>query len=791
MMNVRRLLAGALAAALLCPAMTAAPAAAAAPSAFVDVTDPQVGEAAELLRLLGIVNGTGEGYFTPGGTLTRAEFCKLAIEAMGLGGEAAAQSSRTIFLDVKGDHWARGYINLAASTAIGGEGGDKLMVGKGDGTFGPYDVVTFSQAVTILMRVLGYSAKDVASGSTWYDGYLATAASIGLTQGVALKHSDTVTRGQAALLFKNMLFLPANGGEEPYLTALGGQVLPEGVLVSLDAAAVDGTDGGVQVITGAESAVYKTDHAPFDPTLLGSRVSLALDKSKKVVAILPAEGGKQRTVTVSEAEAGWLSTSQGERIILTAETPVYKNGEAKTWKDVYLDLKSGSTVTVFYNPSGKLAYLFLVGEGSDQAAAVAYTTGGNPFRALTGEESSFRVVKNGGEAALGDIRQYDAATWDSRSKTLYVSDLRLTGIYEAVAPSPVCPTSVTVMGATLSVLPCAYEALEGFKLGDRVTFLLTSEGKVAGAVSPEKAGSTTVGVVVETGESFAKVKPMMDIRGADGQEVYLQGDVKWGSQVALEMMGRVVTVSSARIGSITVSPLKASGAAADLNVAERTLGSKKLADGVFLYERAGTGAGAEISLSQLTQKTVKAEDISYVGTDYAGRVNILVLSDVTGDLYTYGVARCRETQGSSGIQGTTYYYSTVSVEHGEGALTPACVDGGRLGKEGELAGVIVTSEEVDGGRRLGGYVKLQSASGVRRSAFNLYEDWTGEETAPMGTVTVSGKIYPIAGNVVCYHRTSRRWFKDLQEARTYAAELTVCFDRAPEEGGKIRMVIVE
>ena len=103
-MKIKRFLAGLLAAALLCGLMAAVPASAAtggaSASGFTDITDPAVAEAAEVLRLLGVVNGTGGTLFNPGGTLTRAEFCKMAIEIMGKGEEASAQMNRTIFLDV-------------------------------------------------------------------------------------------------------------------------------------------------------------------------------------------------------------------------------------------------------------------------------------------------------------------------------------------------------------------------------------------------------------------------------------------------------------------------------------------------------------------------------------------------------------------------------------------------------------------------------------------------------------------------------------------------------------------
>ena len=172
-MKPKRLIACLLTAALLA-GLLVFPASAAGLSAFSDITDPQVAEAAEVLRVLGIVDGTGGGAFNPGRTLTRAEFCKMVIEIMGKGEQEPAQRNRTIFLDVKSTHWARGYINLAASTTVGsaqeGQLATRLIMGAGDGKFYPERAITFGEAVTILMRVLGYGNSDVATGVNWYDG---------------------------------------------------------------------------------------------------------------------------------------------------------------------------------------------------------------------------------------------------------------------------------------------------------------------------------------------------------------------------------------------------------------------------------------------------------------------------------------------------------------------------------------------------------------------------------------------------------------------------------------------
>ena len=128
-MRFRRFLSGLLTAALVVGLLVLPPASAAGTSGFTDIADARTADAAEMLRLLGVVDGTGGTSFKPGGTLTRAEFCKMTVEIMGRGDEEPAQRSRTIFTDVGPTYWARGYVNLASSITIGGGTGEDASAG--------------------------------------------------------------------------------------------------------------------------------------------------------------------------------------------------------------------------------------------------------------------------------------------------------------------------------------------------------------------------------------------------------------------------------------------------------------------------------------------------------------------------------------------------------------------------------------------------------------------------------------------------------------------------------------
>ena len=88
-----------------------------------------------------MLNGYADGSFRPDGTITRAEFCALLCQAMGLRLPAQAYH----FTDVAEDAWYNVYIQGAV--------GAGYMNGVGEGRFDPQGLVTHEQMITVLGRM--------------------------------------------------------------------------------------------------------------------------------------------------------------------------------------------------------------------------------------------------------------------------------------------------------------------------------------------------------------------------------------------------------------------------------------------------------------------------------------------------------------------------------------------------------------------------------------------------------------------------------------------------------------
>ena len=116
-MKLKRLISWLLASALAA-SLAVMPIGAAGTSSFGDISDRETAVNADILRLMGVVSGTGGNQFNPNGTLTRAEFCTMVVKFMQQGDQVPIHATRTIFSDVTSKHWAQGYVNLAASLTV-------------------------------------------------------------------------------------------------------------------------------------------------------------------------------------------------------------------------------------------------------------------------------------------------------------------------------------------------------------------------------------------------------------------------------------------------------------------------------------------------------------------------------------------------------------------------------------------------------------------------------------------------------------------------------------------------
>ena len=689
-------------------------------TAFSDVTNSASVTAIETLRLMGVLDGYGNGTFRPNGTLTRAQFCKMAVYARNAATQLGNYSSTTIFPDVKPSHWAASYINLASK-------GQKIIAGYADGYFHPDRAVTYAQAVTILMRVLGYT--DEVIGGVWPDGYLAQAQTVGLSKGLNLAAGAKLTRENAATLFYNLLHCKTKDGKT-YVSTIGTPI-ENAVLVSSSATAANGTSGCMQLASGT---IYPMANKTSSGILNGRKGTLVLDSAGNALTFVPDNTGSSIIVMVADKSATLLTDSNGRKYVMTSDVPVYNNGAQTTWGTSYSWLGAGTTVTLYTSAAGSVDYV-IVGGGSTSNKAVVIGMQGSTvgLSALAGT-SGYTIFKDGVAATTGDLRQNDVATYSSATNTIRVCDNKLSGIYEKCSPNPTEPTSITVMKHPFTVLPSAWDSLSKFKLGDQITLLLTEDNQVAGAISGNSGN--VLGIATSVTSSKATVELLCGIK--------VEGTVAMSENTASQLNGSLVNVSSGKKDYLTLTR-PTSNVSGTLDVTAKKLGNTALRDNVIIYQRDNAGKLSIVSLSSLTNATIPASEIIYAGTDWAGRVNVLVLGDAYGGTYLFGLA---DYVASYTDSSSVFHPGTLKLTYGNG-----------LSKTFET-GYAIPDDTFVGltfeGSSLTGYVSLTKISGISNNA------WLGETA-----VTAGGVTYIVPASVLCYNRANNSWMT-LSEAHAFA-----------------------
>jgi hypothetical protein len=172
-------------------------------ASYPDVADTaSYAQAVEELSTLGVINGYDDGTFGPDNNITRAEFAKMTVYAMGTNEVEQANSAAgqdTQFTDVPGTHWAAGWVKQGTV--------DGFINGYSDTEFGPGDNITYAQAVKMLVCAVGYDAYAQKAGG-WPSGYLSYGVKLGITSGVKAATDEIVTRAQVAQMIDNAIKAP-------------------------------------------------------------------------------------------------------------------------------------------------------------------------------------------------------------------------------------------------------------------------------------------------------------------------------------------------------------------------------------------------------------------------------------------------------------------------------------------------------------------------------------------------------------------------------------------------------
>jgi hypothetical protein len=144
---------------------------------------------------LGIIEGFTDGTFRPSEPVNRAQFAAMITRALAIPESALAGFGTTTFNDTAGFGWAIRYLAFCQTRGI--------MIGDGHGNAMPGRTITVNEAVTMVLRAVGYVDHSSELVGRWPANFVALGQALNLYDD--LTTGVIIDRENAAILIFNAL----------------------------------------------------------------------------------------------------------------------------------------------------------------------------------------------------------------------------------------------------------------------------------------------------------------------------------------------------------------------------------------------------------------------------------------------------------------------------------------------------------------------------------------------------------------------------------------------------------
>ena len=320
-----------------------------------------------------------------------------------------------------------------------------------------------------------------------------------------------------------------------------------------------------------------------------------------------------------------------------------KPGETMNYEDCAALLYNALTANTASGSAYGTSLGFTVSNGQVDGSTVLMSSLQGPFVAGADTQLPFApaaVYRNDKVSPSAELNQYDVYYYSESLQTVWIYTRKAAGRITAVSPSASAPTAITVAGSSYTLGSTAVasqvSSLNGGGVGQVVTLLLGMNNEAAGIVTGQEADEVFYGVVQSATRSLveengADVLQNVSVLCTDGitrsvnVDKSLNFPTGWLVQITVNSDGESVKSISGKSTSGTV------------NADATALGNAQLADDVEILDTTSGGVAGTVRPSRLSGVTLSDSDVRYYTTNAAGQIDRLILKDVTGDLWKYGV----------------------------------------------------------------------------------------------------------------------------------------------------------
>ncbi len=714
------------------------------------------GEITELLSGLDIMVGDDYGNFELDSYVTRAQMAKIAVASSSYKNTVAIGLQFSPFSDVKGSYWGAPYIRAAVSAGI--------VNGYIDGTFRPDGTVTYEEAITMMLRVLGYTNEDF--GASYPYGQVGMAEGLNMTDGIEASLGMPLTRRDVAKLVCNSLDTKSKTTNQALISVHDCAFVED---VTIIASQTDDKSLGADEIS--TSAGKLRIDSSFNDNYVGCKGDMVIKNGKYFVAFSSDSAQtSDKYVVYSTLNDAILCYPDGnntniKQFRLSDSTTCYKDSVAYTYGTLRSQMEMGDIVRIRYRDNGEVDYISYSEGSLEGPIKVISESWMNSFDT----NSSTKIVRDGKQVAQSDVKANDILYYSSSLNMIMAYTQKVTGVYEDAIPSKDLPRSVVISGVTYEV-----EGVDAFNefsssgsinIGDTVTVLLGRDGeKIAGVATLNQSSGSTAGYVVGAGKKEFKnadnttyTSYYVDVVTVDGSiYTYPTG---FDKSSAVGTAARITLKDS----QATVGTLNGSSISGYVDCRNMTIGSKGVADDVKILDISdenGTDAPlySKSYMQRLDGLTLSPSNVIYYKLNSDGKVSELMLKNTTGDMYEYGLITSGYSKGKGygtiDIDGKAYNLSLTSLQFGKGARV------------------------------------VRNSSGSVKTAYTMSSYSVGQGNLSQQFATVGDKTYRLSDRVKVYRKNGQQFMQmSLNEAISGDYNYTCYYDKPEEKGGRIRVIV--
>lgn len=585
-----------------------------------------------LLSELGIMSGDPDGNMRLDDYVSRAEFVKVAVAASQYKNSVATNLAISPFPDVTYRHWAAPYVRVGVTGGI--------VTGYPDGTFKPDDTVLYEEAITIMLKVLGYENSDF--GAAWPAGQVGLADNLDMTDGVNSRSGEMINRRQVSRLVYNTLKTKPKNQASELISVFDSQIREDVTVIA--GSGEDSSIASDEIFT--TGGTYKIGGS-FDRSVIGMKGDAVINENNRMLAFIPdrtaTEAEEYVVYSVLDNKVMAYKNGSIRQIDIGDDTAAYKGKSQTTFGMLKSQLELGDRIRVSTTSGGDVDYV-TYGKGNIKGPV---TSIGGSYKTSWNLPSDVKYTRNGVTVSEDAIENYDVVYYLPDLSTILAYDNKVTGIYENAAPSRDVPTSVTISGKVYEIEgSAAFNKLYSggsFEFGDTVTLLLGRSNKVADVISPSAGVNGIVGYLTATGTKEYTIGDLSTYKNyyitivqPDGNSYEYITDIDYKESVnsVVELSFTNGYARLKRTGSPNVS--------GTVNWSNKKIGTHKLASNVEIIDIGirdlnYASAYAKIFPQRIDGVTLDTDDIIYVEKNASGEIVSMILNDVTGDCYSYGI----------------------------------------------------------------------------------------------------------------------------------------------------------